>query len=84
MKESQNEAGAVWKRKTDEGRFMRARDGDMWAAPFQCDWCWFINLKGREAITGSNKDERLLGYIRRVNLDIMWSREPGTVRITMA
>ena len=58
---------------------MTARDGDMWAAPFQCDYCWFINLEGREAQEDKAIDLRLLGYIRRVNLDILWSREPGTI-----
>jgi hypothetical protein len=69
----------VWKRKKDAGRFMTAREGDMWVSPFQCDRCWFVNLEKREPIAGLRVDDRLLGYIRRVNLDIMWSREPGTV-----
>ena len=29
-------------------------------------------------------DKRLLGYIRRVNLDIMWSRERSTVGNTLS
>ena len=32
----------------------------------------------------SHNDERLMGYIRRVNLDLMWSRERGTVGNTLA
>jgi hypothetical protein len=83
VKEARNEAGAIWKRKKDEGRFMTAKDGDMWCAPFQCDWCWFINLEKRTPRAGNLVDERLLGYIRRVNLDIMWSREAGTVDTTL-
>jgi hypothetical protein len=79
VKEARNEVGAVWRRKKDVGRFMTARKGDMWSSPFQCDFCWFVNLEKREAIRGLNSDDRLLGYIRRVNLDVMWSREPGTV-----
>ena len=62
---------------------MEARDGDMMLAPFQCDHCWFINLNGRPDLDNSRSDARLLGYIRRVNLDIMWSREPGTVKNNM-
>ena len=32
----------------------------------------------------SLSDQRLLGYIRRVNLDVMWSREESTVRNTLS
>ena len=32
----------------------------------------------------SNSDEQLLGYICCVNLDLMWSREQGTVAKTFA
>ena len=42
----------------------------MLCAPFQCDFCWFVNLKDREVDTESLSDRRLLGYIRRVNLHI--------------
>jgi hypothetical protein len=79
VNEARNEAGAIWKREKDKGRFMSAPDGDMWAAPFQCDYCWFVNLEGKEACEDNTSDVRLLGYIRRVNLDILWSREPGTI-----
>jgi hypothetical protein len=63
---------------------MVARDGDMWSCPFQCDTCWFVNLEERLPNDDCRIDERLLGYIRRVNLDVMWSREEGTVKGTMA
>ena len=63
---------------------MNARDGDMLCYPFQCDMCWFINLSKREPSALSYSDERLMGYIRRVNLDLMWSRERGTVANTLA
>ena len=63
---------------------MTARHGDMLCAPFQCDHCWFVNLCGREPSDLSYSDERLLNYIRRVNLDLMWSRERGTVANTLA
>ena len=56
----------------------------MLCAPFQCDECWFLNLKGREVREGSAGDERLLAYIRRVNLDVMWSREGSTVYNTLS
>ena len=59
---------------------MYARDGDMWSNPFQCEWCWLINLKKKESRSGNAEDELLLKYLRRMNLDILWSREPTMVR----
>lgn len=52
----------------------------MWGIPFQCEWCWIVNIKGRDARPHDAQDLLLLGYLRRMNLDVMWSREPGTVR----
>ena len=67
----------------DELRFESARKGDMLLSPFQCDICWFINLQGREPESQSPSDQRLLEYIRRVNLDMFWSSEPSTVGATL-
>ena len=47
--------------------------------PFQCDLCWFRNLKKRDPKKDSLADLRLLDYIRRANLDGMWSRSPSTI-----
>lgn len=58
---------------------MQARNGDFLVYPFQCDKCWFINLKKRAPEPASQSDQQLLQYIRRVNLDGMWSRSPSTV-----
>ena len=84
MNDATNEVGAVWKRVGDEDRFLTAREGDMWCSPFQCDWCWFYNLQMREPIQENPQDQKLLSYIRRGNLDVMWSREPGTVKGNLA
>ncbi len=54
----------------------------MLSCPFQCDRCWYVNLKGAEP-TASFNDQRLLKYIRRANLDAMWSKEASTVRNTL-
>jgi len=72
--------GATWVNERDEDRFLSARSGDFLHFPFQCDLCWFRNLKFRSPSENSEADKLLLMYIRRVNLDGMWSREPGTVR----
>ena len=79
----ENDEGSKWKKKTDIRRFMVARDGDMLCSPFQCDHCWFINLKKEEPVDRSYEHQRLLGYIRRVNLDLFWSRERATVANTL-
>lgn len=69
----------VWKKAKDEDRFLYARKGDMLCAPFQCDYCWFINLKGRLYNEKRAEDRLTLSLIRRVNLDIFWDKEPSTV-----
>ena len=46
--------------------------------PFQCDLCWFRNLQKRDPVSTSYKDSMLLIHIRRVNLDLIWSRSPNT------
>ena len=53
------------------------------SSPFQCDCCWFVNLTKREPKDTSESDHRLLGYIRRVNLDMLWSSEGSTVGHTL-
>jgi len=68
----------------DNNRFLHARDGDMLSCPFQCDFCWFVNVNARQVNLKSVSDERLMGYIRRVNLDLMWSREGWTVAGTLS
>ena len=72
--------GTLWIGEGDGDRFLTARNGDFLHFPFQCDLCWFRNLKYRSPIPSSAGDQRLLKFIRRVNLDGMWSREPGTVQ----
>jgi hypothetical protein len=46
---------------------------------FQCDFCWFQNLKGRSFNNKSSSDRMNLALIRRANLDMFWSRETSTV-----
>ncbi len=68
----------------DSERYLCARRGDMLCCPFQCDRCWFVNIKKREPLPkDSFVDARLLKYLRRANLDIMWSKESSTVKSTL-
>jgi hypothetical protein len=75
----ENDEGALWRKKKDEERFLSSRKGDMLCAPFQCDFCWFINLKGRMCNERRADDRLNLSLIRRVNLDILWDKEPSMV-----
>ena len=58
---------------------MTVRRGDNLITPFQCDLCWFRNLQKRSPKPNSKSDSLLLAYIRRANLDALWSRSPKTV-----
>ncbi len=69
----------MWKKGEDDERFLSARSGDSTFCPFQCDVCWFVNLKKEMPSKLRLSHIRLLGYIRRANLDAMWSRESATV-----
>ena len=58
---------------------MTARAGDSLMCPFECDECLFWKLKKRSSVLLDPGDERLLGFIRRANLDAFWALEPRTV-----
>jgi hypothetical protein len=47
--------------------------------PFQCDWCLFRVLTGRNPVATDRKDEYLLCLLRRCSLDAFWGREVSTV-----
>jgi hypothetical protein len=64
----------------DEQRFLVARDGDNLITPSQWDVCHFVNIMGQESLEKLASDVRLLKCIRRINLDALWAREPGTIR----
>ena len=62
----------------EENRLMCTRRGDSFVTMFQCKNCYHQNIKKRDAIIGTH-DEKLCRYIRRSNLDLLWSRETSTV-----
>ena len=64
----------------DELRFKQARAGDFLMTPFQCDLCHFRNIKGNNPDATRDEDVLLMDTIRHVNINALWSREPGTVR----
>jgi len=75
----EDEDGFVWNDRSDEGRFRCGRDGDHLITIFQCDYCVFRILNLREPVEHNLVDTKLLCYIRRMNLDALWSRETSTV-----
>jgi hypothetical protein len=74
-----DEAGYVLTLEKDITRFMFGREGDHLMTQFQCDLCHFRNIKKRSP-TNDETDVLLLKFIRRANLDALWSRETSTVR----
>ena len=64
----------------EEKDFLQARPGDHLFAPFECDFCLFFRIKGRSAKPDDPSDKELLTFIRRAQLDVFWSRRPGTVK----
>ena len=65
----------------DKERFLHGREGDHLLTTFQCDLCHYRNIKGHSPLDDGT-DERILLFIRRANMDSLWSRESGTVRNT--
>ena len=66
----------------DKDRFLIGREGDHLVTMFQCDLCHFRNMVGRSPQASFGSDDLLLRFIRRANLDALWSREPGTIKNT--
>lgn len=62
----------------DERRYVVGCDGAQFMLPFQCDLCVFRSLFKRDP-KGGTSDKEALEVIRRMNLDLIWSREPGTI-----
>jgi len=70
----------VWSQKVrSEKDFCVGRDGDSLITPFECDRCIFIKLRGSLPNTEVPSDQLLTACIRRMNLDLFWSRETSTV-----
>ncbi len=65
-----------------KNRYRWGRDGDhLMGVPFECDLCSFRNVCGRQPVFQNRKDQFTLTCIRRIQLDVMWAREPHTVAL---
>ena len=62
----------------DKSRYCVGMDGAHLIVPFQCDLCVFRTLFNRNP-TSTKGDAENLSIIRRMNLDLIWAREPSTV-----
>ena len=82
IQKAENDEGVEWKRKSRSERFIVGINGAHLIQPFQCDFCWFFNLKKRFPSVTSYQDRKLLVYIRRVNLDLIWSRGDNTTYVS--
>jgi hypothetical protein len=60
--------------------YMVGRDGDHFLISFECDFCIFRKLRRHSHLDTSDQDKLLLGCIRRISLDVFWSRASSTVR----
>ncbi len=71
----------LWRRESNRhlNDYLEGRDGDWLFASFQCEKCHFVNINKRLPLVSSDHDNLLLCYYRRVNLDVFWSRKPGTI-----
>lgn len=80
----ENNEWIVWEKKSDKNRFLCARKGDSFSFPFQCEFCWCINMNKRPTSEFSMGDSLTLSFVHRVNLDMFWSKEPSTVSGTLS
>jgi hypothetical protein len=65
---------------TTSGRYRSGRDGNhLMGLPFECNLCSFRNFCGRQPVFKDKRDQFTLTCIQRVQLDVMWAREPHTV-----
>ena len=63
---------------SDRLRYKVGIDGAHLVSPFQCDLCLFRTLYARNP-RRDLADMEHLKVIRRINLDVIWSREPSTI-----
>ena len=76
------EGHPVYEDASEALRYRIGIDGGHLMSPFQCDTCIFRTLFKRDHrnILG---DIENLAIIRRMNLDVLWSREPSTIKANM-
>lgn len=73
-----DEGHPIYDNPVDVHRYKRGTNGAHLVQPFQCDLCIFRNLFKRDPVN-INSDKVALITIRRMNLDLIWSREPNTI-----
>jgi len=69
----------IWKSQWDSTKYTCARIRDHMITPFECNLCIFVKLQHRYPIISYDKDRKLCACIRRMNLDVFWSRSSTTI-----
>ena len=67
---------------SDQDRFCKGLDGAHLICPFQCELCMFRTLFKRNPNPTRGDLENLV-VLRRMNLDLIWAREPSTIHKNM-
>jgi hypothetical protein len=75
-----DEDGDLLEDSDDVERLIVARAGDHLMVPFQCEACHFRNVMRQDPVRSSSRDQEILDFMRRANLDAFWSRESSTVK----
>ena len=65
--------------KSEAERFRKGRNGDDLTTLFECDYCIFRKLYGRNSDESSQFTQYAMACIRRINLDACLSRATSTV-----
>jgi hypothetical protein len=66
----------------EKSRYEKGTDGVHLIVPFQCDLCLFRTLYQRDP-RPVIQDLESMAVLRRMNLDLIWSREPSTILANM-
>lgn len=67
----------------DSDMFLCARAGDTLMTPFQCEFCLFQNIHGRNHLRIRPEDRLSMKLLRRANLDAFWARTSNTVQTNL-
>jgi hypothetical protein len=57
------------RKKTKNGDYLNARDGDHSMVPFECNLCIFRKLRKKDPLARDPQDDLLLACVRCMNLD---------------
>jgi hypothetical protein len=75
-----DEEGKPWHKEEErQQQMIKGVEGSHLCIPFQCNLCWYHNIKGKDPMPG--KDDIYVTCIRQANLDAMLGKSPLTIRV---